>query len=68
MTSAGEGDLELILDFFLAGLLQREEEESEETEEDEEEEDGVGLLFLLCFFSRLSRLEYVIKSVSSSSF
>ena len=56
LSSAGEGDLELTLVFFLAGLLWRKEEESEETEEDEEEGDG-ELLFLLCFFSRLSRLD-----------
>ena len=31
-SSAGEGDLEQVLDFFLAGLLCWEEEESEETE------------------------------------
>ena len=57
MSSAGEGDLEVTLDFFLAGVLGRQEEESGETEEDEEEGDGEGLLFLLCFFSRLSRLD-----------
>ena len=56
LSSVG-GDLELTLAFFLAGLLWREEEESEETEEDEEERDGEELLFLLCFFSRLSLLD-----------
>ena len=57
LTPAGEGDLEVILDFFLAGLLRGEEEESEETEEDEGEGGGEGLLFLLCFFLLLSRLD-----------
>ena len=57
MTPAGEGDLEVILDFCLAGLLRGEEKESEETEEDEGEGDGKGLLFLLCFFLLLSRLD-----------
>ena len=40
MSSAVEGDLQLIQGYFLAGLLRRKEEESEETEEDEEEGDG----------------------------
>ena len=57
MSSAEEGDLEFIPDFFLARLLWREEEESEDTEEDEEEGDGEGLLFLLCFFPVLSRFD-----------
>ena len=38
MSSAGEGDLKLILGYFLAGLLRRKEEESEETEETKKKE------------------------------